>query len=45
MLEGWDVATGWPKRSTLESIGLDYVADELKKKGNWARRSQAISNL
>ena len=32
-LEGWDVATGWPKRSTLESIGLDYVADELEEKG------------
>ncbi len=32
-LEGWNIATGWPKRSTLEGIGLDYVADELEEKG------------
>jgi aldehyde:ferredoxin oxidoreductase len=32
-LEGWDSATGWPTRSTLESIGLGYIADELKKHG------------
>ena len=32
-LEGWDQNTGWPMRSTLESQGLGYVADELKKNG------------
>jgi len=32
-LEGWDPATGWPTRSTLESFGLGYVADELEREG------------
>lgn len=32
-LEGWDAATGWPTRSTLESLGLGYVADELQAHG------------
>jgi aldehyde:ferredoxin oxidoreductase len=32
-LEGWDPATGWPTRSTLESLGLGYVADELEREG------------
>jgi aldehyde:ferredoxin oxidoreductase len=32
-LQGWDTATGYPTRSGLESLGLDYVADELEKKG------------
>lgn len=32
-LEGWDPATGWPKRSTLEGLNLKYVADELQSKG------------
>ncbi|MBM4764516.1 aldehyde ferredoxin oxidoreductase N-terminal domain-containing protein [Bacillus sp. B15-48] len=31
--EGWDPKTGWPKRSTLEELGLGYVADELEKQG------------
>ena len=30
-LEGWDVRTGWPKRGTLESLGLKSVADELER--------------
>ena len=30
-LEGWDSRTGWPKKGTLESLGLKYVADELEK--------------
>lgn len=30
-LQGWDTSSGYPKRSTLESIGLDYVADELEE--------------
>ena len=32
-LEGWDTRSGWPKRRTLESMGLKFVADELEKKG------------
>jgi aldehyde:ferredoxin oxidoreductase len=32
-LQGWDTATGYPTRATLESLGLDYVADELEKNG------------
>jgi aldehyde:ferredoxin oxidoreductase len=30
-LEGWDTRSGWPKRRTLESTGLKFVADELEK--------------
>ena len=30
-LEGWATDTGYPKRSTLTSLGLEYVADELAK--------------
>jgi aldehyde:ferredoxin oxidoreductase len=29
--EGWDAKTGWPTRSTLDSLGMGYVADELQK--------------
>ncbi|MFC2165661.1 aldehyde ferredoxin oxidoreductase N-terminal domain-containing protein [Acidobacteriota bacterium] len=28
-LEGWDIKTGWPKKETLESLGLGHVADAL----------------
>ena len=31
-LEGWDPATGWPEKKTLQSIGLTNVASELAKK-------------
>lgn len=31
--EGWDSATGWPTRPTLEKLGLGNVADELETKG------------
>lgn len=31
--QGWDPATGWPTRPTLESIGLNAVADELEQQG------------
>jgi aldehyde:ferredoxin oxidoreductase len=31
--EGWNTANGWPKRSTLESMGLKRVADTLQSKG------------
>jgi aldehyde:ferredoxin oxidoreductase len=36
-LEGWDPETGWPKRSTLKSQGLGYVADELERHGKLGR--------
>lgn len=29
---GWDQGTGWPKRKTLEALGLKMVADELERK-------------
>jgi aldehyde:ferredoxin oxidoreductase len=32
-LQGWDVETGYPTRSTLKSLGLEQVADELEKNG------------
>jgi aldehyde:ferredoxin oxidoreductase len=32
-LQGWDTATGYPTRATLESLGLGYVADELEAQG------------
>ncbi len=31
--EGWDTATGWPTRATLEALDLGYVADELESNG------------
>ncbi len=31
--EGWNTANGWPKRGTLESMGLKKVADTLQSKG------------
>ena len=36
-LEGWDTDTGYPTRSTLESLGLDHVADALDQKGKLGR--------
>ena len=32
-LNGWDPASGWPKASTLESLGLDNAAKELETAG------------
>jgi len=32
-LEGWDTSSGWPKRSTLEGLGLKNVADLLETRG------------
>jgi aldehyde:ferredoxin oxidoreductase len=29
-LQGWDPATGYPTRATLESLDLAHVADELQ---------------
>ncbi len=36
-LQGWDPETGFPKRSTLQEVGLGYVADELEKNGKLGR--------
>ena len=33
---GWDNKTGVPKRGTLESLGLNDVADDLEKMGKLA---------
>ena len=32
-LQGWDAASGFPRRSTLAGMGLAYVADELEAQG------------
>lgn len=32
-LEGWDPASGWPTRATLEALNLGPVADALEKAG------------
>jgi len=32
-LQGWDTASGYPIRETLESRGLGYIADELQANG------------
>jgi len=32
MYRGWDYESGLPYEETLERLGLDYVANELKKK-------------
>jgi aldehyde:ferredoxin oxidoreductase len=32
-LEGWDKQHGWPKRKTLEDLGMKHVADGLAAKG------------
>ena len=31
-IEGWDKDTGYPKRRTLEKLGMKHVADFLKSK-------------
>jgi len=36
-LEGWDTATGWPQKKTLEQLGMANVANELEKKGKLGR--------
>jgi len=30
-LQGWDPQTGWPTQSTLQTLGLEYVAEELQQ--------------
>ena len=36
-LEGWDPASGWPRRKELDSMGMGYVADELEENGKLGR--------
>jgi len=36
-LEGWDPETGWPRRQTLEALGLHGVASELEARGKLGR--------
>jgi len=38
-LQGWDTSTGYPKRSTLESMDLEQVADELELNGKLGNAS------
>ena len=38
-LQGWDPATGYPTRSTLEALDLGYVADELETQGKLGRET------
>ena len=40
-LLGWDITTGYPTRSTLKSLGLGYVADELAAKGKLGKEKGA----
>ena len=36
-LEGWDPASGWPRRKELETMGMGQVADELENNGKLGR--------
>ncbi len=36
-LHGWDRETGWPKKKTLESLGLEKIAQELARLGKIPR--------
>jgi aldehyde:ferredoxin oxidoreductase len=35
--EGWDATNGWPTKKTLESLGLQRVAEELKQNNKLGR--------
>jgi aldehyde:ferredoxin oxidoreductase len=37
-LHGWDRATSWPRKETLESLGLEKVAADLEKRGKIPKR-------
>ena len=41
-IEGWDPNTGHPTRSTLEEVGLIYVADMLDAKDKLGRENKAV---
>jgi aldehyde:ferredoxin oxidoreductase len=32
-MQGWDARNGYPTSGTLQSMGLNYVADELRQNG------------
>jgi aldehyde:ferredoxin oxidoreductase len=38
-LQGWDTSSGYPKRSTLESLELGYAADELERNNKIGKES------
>lgn len=38
-LEGWDLASGWPTRKTLEGLQMPQVADELAAAGRLGREN------
>jgi aldehyde:ferredoxin oxidoreductase len=38
-LQGWEESSGYPKRSTLEAMALDFVADELEKNNKIGKES------
>ena len=38
-LEGWDPESGYPRRSTLEALGLKDVADALERRGKLGNES------
>lgn len=44
-LEGWDTANGWPTRTTLESLGLEHVADELEQNGRLGEDGERDSGI
>ncbi len=33
LFEGWNSSSGWLRRKTLESMGLEKIADTLQNKG------------
>ncbi len=39
-LKGWDPASGYPTRETLESCGLGYVADKLEGLGRLGKAAE-----
>jgi aldehyde:ferredoxin oxidoreductase len=42
-LEGWDPATGWPRKKTLATLGLGNVKDELANQDNIiSKREQTL---
>jgi aldehyde:ferredoxin oxidoreductase len=43
-LQGWDTTTGYPTASTLKSLGLAHVADELKTKGKLGKEKKIKTN-
>lgn len=40
--EGWDTATGWPTRSTLEQMGLKMLQILWKPLENWEQNHELL---